>query len=1019
MKKYLITTIAIVTLLGAQYAFGADVAFLTFLTGLTSKSTPAATDVFYLGDIAGGTVSKKLTFANLEASLNLTNLTGTLGVSQGGTGKTTLTSGQLLFGSGTGVVGSVATSTETCTSPLSCSSHSVVGSGGGAITIANSVADGATKGAASFTAADFDASSGNISIDYTNGQKATGSVPGFLTAADWTTFNGKGAGTVTAVSVASANGLAGSSSGGATPQLTLSTSITGVLKGNGTAISAAANGTDYSLISALSCSAGQHLATVNASGTFTCTADSGGGGGGGGGGTFSTSTNPAYGGVFNNYANNATDIVEFGGISGTSTAKFWFDPNSNFSALTGTSTITGSLGIGTSTTMAPLSVQSMGGSDQNKLQSWAYGPDLTNSRAYNLILKQTTSSGVVRWVFDQKNNSVNYPNVFTFDRGAIGIGTTTPYRPLSVAGFGGVAAERFEATSTNATSTIAGSLIIGNGLYGGQIPPVGFLGTTGNPQVLVENAINDGTSLLTIANTGSGDGTLTNGCISFANSRTPFVGGVSADYNANICYSSPTWNAFPGQQPNGLAIYNVSGDTVIAALSSNFASSSVNIAAGPGFSSGNFDFRLTNVDPSVYPNNVGFANLGLGSTTPNGRLVITSPSNSGIPFFLVASSTGGTNSTVGTLPQQTIFQITANGIASTTNLNISSITGTQCLHAIAGVVSGTGSDCGSGGGSQTPWTSDIAGAGFNLTGVGQASTTNIIASNPVATSSFAGIVNVGSISAATNNSAQMLVTNALVRTNIMSWANSGGSSMATISNVGNFVTQGFIQGSNFISTGGSITCNVATCSVGGASATAGANATIIGGLTTTSFLTLRGNSNASPLTEYIRFMGGPGGGDEEMRVSSSTVLIGNGAKYNAPAKLAVIASSTAAFPLFDISGPTTAGIATTSLFKITADGVQTGTSTTPTISGTNCGSSPTGIVIGGQNWGKITVGGTATACTINFNGAFTSIVSCVISNESASVTNAMTYSISGASSMTINQAVGLSGNIIHYRCDGI
>jgi hypothetical protein len=52
-------------------------------------------------------------------------------------------------------------------------------------------------------------------------------------------------GSVTAVSVASANGFAGSSSGGATPALTISTSITGVLKGNGTAISAAVAGTDY------------------------------------------------------------------------------------------------------------------------------------------------------------------------------------------------------------------------------------------------------------------------------------------------------------------------------------------------------------------------------------------------------------------------------------------------------------------------------------------------------------------------------------------------------------------------------------------------------------------------------------------------------------------------------------------------------------------------------------------------------------------------------------------------------
>ena len=76
--------------------------------------------------------------------------------------------------------------------------------------------------------------------------KATTSVDGYLSATDWTTFNNKGSGTVTAISVTSANGFAGTSSGGATPALTLSTSITGVLKGNGTAISAATAGTDYS-----------------------------------------------------------------------------------------------------------------------------------------------------------------------------------------------------------------------------------------------------------------------------------------------------------------------------------------------------------------------------------------------------------------------------------------------------------------------------------------------------------------------------------------------------------------------------------------------------------------------------------------------------------------------------------------------------------------------------------------------------------------------------------------------------
>ena len=52
-------------------------------------------------------------------------------------------------------------------------------------------------------------------------------------------------GTVVAVSVASANGFTGTSSGGGSPQLTLTTSVNGMIKGNGSAMSMATSGTDY------------------------------------------------------------------------------------------------------------------------------------------------------------------------------------------------------------------------------------------------------------------------------------------------------------------------------------------------------------------------------------------------------------------------------------------------------------------------------------------------------------------------------------------------------------------------------------------------------------------------------------------------------------------------------------------------------------------------------------------------------------------------------------------------------
>src|SRR6202453_3603934 len=61
-----------------------------------------------------------------------------------------------------------------------------------------------------------------------------------------TSGGGGGSGTVTSVSVVSANGLAGVvATSTTTPAITISTSVTGILKGNGTAISAATAGTDY------------------------------------------------------------------------------------------------------------------------------------------------------------------------------------------------------------------------------------------------------------------------------------------------------------------------------------------------------------------------------------------------------------------------------------------------------------------------------------------------------------------------------------------------------------------------------------------------------------------------------------------------------------------------------------------------------------------------------------------------------------------------------------------------------
>ena len=210
------------------------------------------------------------------SSTVLTNFTGILGTSNGGTNQSTYTTGDTLYASASNTLSKLA-----------------IGSTSQVLTV-------------------------------------VGGVPAWANAAT---------GTVTSVSVASANGFAGTSSGGATPALTLSTSISGVLKGNGTALSAATAGTDY-------------VAPGTAT-TFTASQ------------TFSGSTS-VFGAITANIAE--TTNITAGAINSTPTAYFNTGAVQVYTTATGANwtqnlafssgtTMNSALAIGQSATIAILALQ--------------------------------------------------------------------------------------------------------------------------------------------------------------------------------------------------------------------------------------------------------------------------------------------------------------------------------------------------------------------------------------------------------------------------------------------------------------------------------------------------------------------------------------------------------------------------------------------------------------------------------------------------------------------------------------
>ena len=203
-------------------------------------------------------------------------LAGTLGYANGGTNTTaTPTAYGIAYGTGTayaftaaGTTGQVLTATTgsapTWAAPATSGTVTSVSFTGGIITVATPTTTpaftvaGTSGGIPYFSSATTWATSAALTqygVVYGGGAGAapvstaagtTGQVLTATTGAAPTWAAPTFSGTVTSVSVVSANGFAGTvATSTTTPAITLTTSVTGVLKGNGTAISAAVVNTDY------------------------------------------------------------------------------------------------------------------------------------------------------------------------------------------------------------------------------------------------------------------------------------------------------------------------------------------------------------------------------------------------------------------------------------------------------------------------------------------------------------------------------------------------------------------------------------------------------------------------------------------------------------------------------------------------------------------------------------------------------------------------------------------------------
>lgn len=498
------------------------------------------------------------------------------------------------------------------------------------------------------------ASNGTVSSIATSALKLTTSSFASPNVSQWT----NNAGYLTSLSGAASSTLLGDNNtfSGTNTFSTLPVlgTLSGIIKGTSGSLSSASNGTDYTLLTATTCSVGQHVSAVTAAGAVTCSVDSGGG------------TWPF------------TPAIHWGqSVQGTTTA-LWLQgtPFSLFASSTSAFDEASTTGLTltnqwfTGLTIGVLSVDSAG-------KTYRYATT-SSSAAYGDVWRDANQNAFAQ-------NFVSAGTAFPTNGGTVTLTAASPRNWI------------LTGTNTQTVKLPSGTTLTVGTQYLFNNNSTGLVTIQDNGSNVLGYVLSGGSRIFTIS-----DVSTTNGSW---DAHSYLGHQVYSGYNSvAIGTSSPfaelSVHANPTDSVKYTTLFAISSSTA-AATTTLFSVNNIGTTTLGRFGACNTTNALT-TDSS---GNItcGAITGGGGASYPfqltgNATSTLTQ-FNAGLTAFASSTIGGGT----------TASGLTISGGATTTGNALiqgtltTNVTGsTQCLHAnSSGVVSGTGSDCGAGGGSTT------------------------------------------------------------------------------------------------------------------------------------------------------------------------------------------------------------------------------------------------------------------------------------------------------------------------------